>query len=127
MTLFKVTLLKRLTISLRAVPGTIFSLAAWESDTLDGGTGTDTAVFNFKRSDATISHDDAGRTFVDTKNGIHDVLLNIERLQFTDGTVNNADAVHVSDAFRFLILMTGAISLQLVSSKEIQSWQPVPT
>lgn len=71
------------------------------SDTLDGGTGTDTAVFNFKRSDATISHDDAGRTFVDTKNGIHDVLLNIERLQFTDGTVNNADAVHVSDAFRF--------------------------
>lgn len=71
------------------------------SDSLDGGAGTDTAVFNFKRSDATISHDNAGHTFVDTKNGIHDVLQNIERLQFSDGTVNNSDAVHISDAFRF--------------------------
>ena len=58
------------------------------NDWLDGGAGVDTAIFLAPRSNYLISTA-FGKTFVAARDGSSgfDTLLNIEKLQFSDGTV----------------------------------------
>ncbi|RZJ83262.1 MAG: calcium-binding protein, partial [Brevundimonas sp.] len=58
-------------------------IGGFENDTLDGGAGTDTAVFSGLRSAYTISTTN-GTTTITGADGT-DTLVNIERLQFSNG------------------------------------------
>jgi len=64
-------------------------------DTLDGQSGTDTAVFSGSISEYTFSTDSNGRINVldnDYSRDGNGVLINIEYLQFSDGTISINDA-----------------------------------
>jgi hypothetical protein len=54
------------------------------NETIDGGAGTDTAVFNSKRAASNVSKTSTGWTLTSTADGT-DTLTNIERLKFSDG------------------------------------------
>jgi hypothetical protein len=54
-------------------------------DTLDGGAGTDTAVYVGSRAQYAVSH--SGSTWGITGPGSTEILANVERLKFTDATV----------------------------------------
>jgi len=56
------------------------------NETIDGGAGTDTAVFNATRAASTLSKTSTGWTITSTADGT-DTLLNIERLKFADTTI----------------------------------------
>jgi len=56
------------------------------NETIDGGAGTDTAVFNATRAAATLNKASTGWTLTSTADGT-DTLLNIERLKFSDKTI----------------------------------------
>ena len=64
------------------------------NDTIDGGAGTDTAVYSGARASYTITtNTDGSFTVVDTRAGSPegtDKLISIERIQFSDGTINPA-------------------------------------
>ncbi|WP_238185256.1 FG-GAP-like repeat-containing protein, partial [Methylobacterium trifolii] len=62
------------------------------NDTIDGGAGIDTATFNVARSAATIARTGNG-TYTVAASGFTDTLTSIERLRFTDRTVNLAGTV----------------------------------
>ncbi|MDW7565027.1 MAG: DUF4214 domain-containing protein [Nitrosomonadaceae bacterium] len=59
------------------------------SDTIDGGTGTDTVIYDGKRSDHTVSKVGGAWHSSGPKglSGDFDTLTNVERLSFTDGTL----------------------------------------
>jgi len=59
------------------------------NDTLDGGTGTDTSVFRGSMLDYAVAKTDGGRSVQDTVAGRDgfDVLVDIERLSFSDLTL----------------------------------------
>jgi hypothetical protein len=57
---------------------------------IDAGYGIDTITFNFKLTDATITHK-GNVVIVDGPSGSHTILTGIEIFNFADGTVNNAD------------------------------------
>ncbi len=65
------------------------------NDTLDGGAGTDMAVYNLAASQYTVTVIDSGGYRVQANTGVEgsDNLLNIEKLQFADQTMNIAAAV----------------------------------
>ena len=54
------------------------------NETIDGGAGTDTAVFNATRAASSLSKTSTGWTLTSTADGT-DTLTNIERLKFSDG------------------------------------------
>jgi hypothetical protein len=54
------------------------------NETIDGGAGTDTAVFNATRAASNVSKTSTGWTLTSTADGT-DTLTNIERLKFSDG------------------------------------------
>ncbi|MBH9576064.1 Ig-like domain-containing protein [Inhella proteolytica] len=68
------------------------------NDWLDGAEGTDTAVFAGRRADYELSTA-FGKTYVKARDGASgfDTLVNIERLQFTDGLVTLAATTLSSD------------------------------
>ncbi|GJE59395.1 FG-GAP-like repeat-containing protein [Methylobacterium trifolii] len=57
------------------------------NDSLDGGAGIDTATFNVARSAATVTRTGTGTYTVTSSEGT-DSLTGIERLRFTDATMN---------------------------------------
>jgi serralysin len=57
------------------------------SDTIDGGTGTDTVFYNGQSANYTISTTNDVTTVTDTANGAVDRITNVERLQFNDRVV----------------------------------------
>jgi hypothetical protein len=67
-------------------PDTLTGLAG--NDTLDGGTATDTAIFSGLRSESAVTHTASGYTVAGP--GGTDTAANIERLQFSDMSVNLA-------------------------------------
>ncbi len=56
------------------------------NDWIDGGKGTDTAVFSGKLADYILSYD-FGKNFVQARDGVSgfDTLISVERLKFSDG------------------------------------------
>jgi uncharacterized delta-60 repeat protein len=71
-------------------------------DMLDGGDGTDTAVFSGTRSSYHVAQNNGAILVTDMRGGVNDgadTLLNVEAVQFTDGTysvaglLNNAPVV----------------------------------
>ena len=58
------------------------------NDTLDGGGGTDTITYTLGRSNFAIAKTGTGFTMTDNTgaNGV-DILLNVERLKFSDGAI----------------------------------------
>lgn len=68
------------------------------NDWIDGGSGTDTAVFAGRRVDYFISTG-FGKSFVAARDGKggFDTLLNIEKLQFSDSTMELGGAALASD------------------------------
>jgi len=66
------------------------------NERIDAGHGTDTITFNFKLTDATITHT-GNMVIVDGPSGSHTVLTGVEIFNFTDGTVNNADGEPLVD------------------------------
>jgi hypothetical protein len=56
------------------------------NETIDGGAGTDTAVFNATRAASTLSKISTGWTLTSAIDGT-DTLINIERLKFSDKTI----------------------------------------
>jgi hypothetical protein len=71
------------------------------NDLLNGGAGDDTAVFNFKLTEATISF--ANNGIVLTGPDGRDVLLNFEHYKFTDGTVDTNDGNALVDDLYYYI------------------------
>jgi VCBS repeat-containing protein len=55
------------------------------NDTIDGGAGTDTAVFSGSHSDSTVTYDTTTQSFTVSGADGTDTLINIEQLQFADG------------------------------------------
>ncbi len=63
------------------------------SDVVDGGQGNDVAVFSSNREDF-IVHKQDGRVIVEGMNFMRDgynILINIEKLQFSDREINVGD------------------------------------
>jgi hypothetical protein len=71
------------------------------NDWLNGGAGDDTAVFNFKLTDAKVEWTNAG--IVLTGPDGRDILVNFEHYQFTDGTVNANDGNGMVDDLYYYI------------------------
>ena len=58
------------------------------NDTIDGGTGSDTAVYLGTRSSYTVTKTSTGYTVAaNSGTGGTDTLTNVERIQFSDGTL----------------------------------------
>lgn len=62
------------------------------NDSMDGGTGTDTVQYAGLRTEFTVTALANGYSVTSSQYGV-DTLLNIELLQFSDGTFNIQDAV----------------------------------
>lgn len=83
------------------------------NDWIDGATGTDTAVYAGRRTDYEISNA-YGKTYVEARDGTsgYDTLVNVERLQFADGTLALSPTVVSSDT-AFVVdedgVLTGAL------------------
>lgn len=56
-------------------------------DSIDGGAGSDAAVYDVARSAATVVRTGPGAWTVTTASGGTDTLVNVERVQFTDGSL----------------------------------------
>ena len=56
------------------------------NDTIDGGDGLDTAIFGGLRANSTLTKTVSGWTISSSSDGT-DTLANVERLQFSDGTI----------------------------------------
>lgn len=56
------------------------------SNIIDGGAGTDTTVFMFSKAGASVSYDPAGHVIIDGLS-THDVISNVEKFQFADGSL----------------------------------------
>jgi ELWxxDGT repeat protein len=76
-------------VTLQGTPGDDTFTALSGSERIDAFGGTDTVIFNFKLTDATITFS-GNQVIVDTVSS-HTVLTGFEIYQFTDGTVNNND------------------------------------
>jgi VCBS repeat-containing protein len=65
------------------------------NDTLDGGTGTDTAVYGRARADYTVTARADGTYTIVDRNSLDgtDTLTSIERVTFSDGTFSTGDLV----------------------------------
>jgi hypothetical protein len=62
----------------------------------EGGSGTDTITFDFKLTEATVTHVGAA-VIIEGPGGSSTALAGFERFAFTDGTVNNADGSPLID------------------------------
>lgn len=71
-------------------PGDDTITTAAGNETIDGLAGTDTAVFSGPRSSATVSMNSDGTITVEDRagSGGTDTLINVERAQFTDSTMD---------------------------------------
>ena len=79
-------------------------------DVLDGGAGTDTAVFSGSRAQYRVQLLDAGRYIVSGADG-NDLLTNIEYLRFSDGSTALSSMVSGSfDALRYVASNTDLIA-----------------
>lgn len=69
------------------------------NDWMDGGSGTDTAVFALRRHDVLLLYDEQGRLQVEARDGRggFDTLMGIERLQFADQVVSLAAGARGAD------------------------------
>lgn len=81
------------------------------NDSLDGGGGIDTAVYISSRSAATISVAAIGHSVSTTSEG-YDVLVNIERIQFSDFSVALDLSGHAGQAAKLLGAIFGVASMQ---------------
>jgi len=75
-------------------------LAASSGALLDGKEGTDTVVFGGQRAAYAITPDGANWSVVDPQNAGETLLVNVERLQFSDQTVALDIAGNAGDAYR---------------------------
>ena len=82
------------------------------NDTLDGGAGTDTAIFSGNQANYTVRKTGTGYILVDKKGADGtDTLLNIEAIKFTDKTINltvqaKAASAPQADVIRLVELYT---------------------
>lgn len=65
------------------------------ADTVDGGPGRDTRVHTGARADHLLSRRSDGRVEVLTRDGTSDRLIDVEALEFFDGTVSTAALNHL--------------------------------
>jgi hypothetical protein len=72
------------------------------NDLLNGGDGDDTAVFNFKLTDAKISYANNGIVLTGPEG--RDVLIKFEHYKFTDGTVDVEDGKPLVDDLYYNIM-----------------------
>ena len=104
--------------SASALPSSTF--LANTSDTIAGGTGTNTVVYRAASADYTIAHNSDGSmtvTALQTAEG-PDTLTNIQHLQFTDGTEVVESAAAVSAELDSLQTLASANSLISVTATD---------
>ncbi|MBC3881384.1 DUF4214 domain-containing protein [Undibacterium sp. LX40W] len=91
------------------------------NDWIDGGNGIDTAVFSSPRSNYFISTA-FGKTFVSSRDGSggFDTLLNIEKLQFSDGTMNLTSKALGADA-EVVVDLGNTLNANLPVSSDLDS------
>lgn len=80
------------------------------NDTFDGGAGRDTVVIDSRRDEATLTELEQGRIRVTSFAG-QDLLENIERIEFSDQTIELADIFGATDAADSLTGTSGADTL----------------
>jgi Ca2+-binding RTX toxin-like protein len=89
-------------------------IGASGNDTIDGGAGTDTALYNAVRSNFSVARAASGFTVMD-KTGVlgTDTLQNIERVRFSDGGVA-LDTAPTQSAGEAVMLLGAVLPGQLV-------------